>query len=317
MKSPLSLILLFLVSGQLQAQTHWVSIDEQYGNLPPSFHVYKSTDRIDGKPNVMYYAIADMGDKELQFTVDTSRGRRLTPDQYFRKDNNPLLIVNACFFSFATNENLNLVVKDGRVVSRDPGRLAAKGADSVKYIYPFVGTFGITRSGRPDIAWVHTTSGSQKVFASQKPVNYILTSDSSLKKRYLLKADGRKFSRWKVQTAVGGGPVLLQNGEVKITNNQERKFAGKAIDDRHPRTAIGYTKDNKIIVFVCEGRTETAAGLTLTDVANFMRELGCVEALNLDGGGSTTMLVNGKEVNTPSSKGVQRPVPSVFMIKKR
>jgi exopolysaccharide biosynthesis protein len=48
-----------------------------------------------------------------------------------------------------------------------------------------------------------------------------------------------------------------------------------------------------------------------------LKDLGCVEALNLDGGGSSCMLINGKETNTPSSKGVQRPVPSVFLIEKK
>jgi exopolysaccharide biosynthesis protein len=92
------------------------------------------------------------------------------------------------------------------------------------------------------------------------------------------------------------------------------KFAGKAINDRHPRTAIGYTKDGHIIILVSEGRSESAAGLTLPQMAKILQELGCEEALNLDGGGSTCMIINGKKVNYPSDKGEQRPVPSVFMI---
>ena len=57
-----------------------------------------------------------------------------------------------------------------------------------------------------------------------------------------------------MRTAIGGGPVLLQNGEIKITNNEELKFAGKAINDKHPRTAMGYTKDGKLIILMIEGR---------------------------------------------------------------
>jgi exopolysaccharide biosynthesis protein len=59
------------------------------------------------------------------------------------------------------------------------------------------------------------------------------------------------------------------------------------------------------------------AGLTLTQLAKVFKDLNCVEALNLDGGGSSCLLINGKETNTPSSKGVQRPVPSVFLIEKK
>jgi len=122
------------------------------------------------------------------------------------------------------------------------------------------------------------------------------------------------FSKWKMQTVIGGGPVLLQNGEIKITNNEERKFAGNAINDRHPRTAIGYTKENQLIILVAEGRTESAAGITLVQEAQILRDLGCAEALNLDGGGSSCMIINGKATNSPSDKGEQRSVPSVFLI---
>ena len=104
---------------------------------------------------------------------------------------------------------------------------------------------------------------------------------------------------------------------INISNDNERKFAGKSKDNLEPRTAIGYTKDNKIIVFVCEGRSIDAAGLSLPAMASIMRDLGCTEAMNLDGGGSSCMLINGKITNTPSSKGVQREVPSVFLIERK
>ena len=119
-----------------------------------------------------------------------------------------------------------------------------------------------------------------------------------------------------MQTAVGGGPVLVQNNKVQVSNNEERKFFGKAINDRHPRTAIGYTNNNKIIILVAEGRSETASGLTLTQEAQILKDLGCKEALNLDGGGSSCMIVNGKQTNSPSDKEGERAVPSVFIIEK-
>ena len=121
-----------------------------------------------------------------------------------------------------------------------------------------------------------------------------------------------------MQTAVGGGPVLVQNGLVKITNNEELKFAGKAINDQHPRTLMGYTKDNQLIIMVIEGRNPNIAeGATLLQAAQLMAGLGCTEALNLDGGGSSCLLINGKETIKPSDKSVQRPVPAVFIISEK
>ena len=118
-----------------------------------------------------------------------------------------------------------------------------------------------------------------------------------------------------MREAIGGGPVVVQQGEVRVSNNEELKFAGKAINDRHPRTAMGYTSNNELVFLVVEGRNPgKAEGVTLPQEAMLLQSLGCVEALNLDGGGSSCMLINGKETIRPSDKEGQRAVPGVFMI---
>ena len=81
---------------------------------------------------------------------------------------------------------------------------------------------------------------------------------------------------------------------------------------------MGYTKDNKLIILVIEGRNPgKAEGATLTQEAQMLKDLGCWEALNLDGGGSSCMLVNGKETIKVSDTGGQRPVPAVFLIQQK
>jgi exopolysaccharide biosynthesis protein len=105
---------------------------------------------------------------------------------------------------------------------------------------------------------------------------------------------------------------------VKITNNEELKFSGKAIDDKHPRTAMGYTKDGKLIILMFQGRSPgIAEGASLKQEAKVFQSLGCWEALNLDGGGSSCLLINGKETIKPSDKEGQRPVPAVFVIENK
>ena len=315
----------------LAAQTHWVNVDSLYQPLPASLNVFKSTEFIDGKPNVMYYAIADLKDKNLVFTSDTTMDRRITPSGFYEKNHQPLLVVNTSFFTFTTNQNLNVVIQNGKILSYNQHSLAGKGKDTLTYRHPFFGAIGISKNRKADVAWIFSDSSKKYVYASQTPVPFFKDSleNPGLKDvgRSISTVAGNftgkdqtpvpVFNKWKVRTAVGGGPVLVQNGEVSVSNDEELKFAGKAINDRHPRTAIGYTADDKLIVFVCEGRAENAAGLSLVQLAKIMKEIGCVEALNLDGGGSTCMLINGKETNTPSSKGEQRQIPSVFLIESR
>lgn len=316
MKKTINFLLLIFIFFSTKAQTKWINLDSLFQPLPASVHIYKSTDTLDGKPNVMYYAIADLKDENLKFTSDTSMNRRLTPSQFYKKNDNPLLVVNCSFFSFATNRNLNVVVKDKKILSYNEHTIPGKGKDTLTYSHTFFGAIGISKKRNADVAWVYSDSTKRFLYASQKTVHFFKDSLSGINLGYEkneVKSPAH-FSKWKMQTAIGGGPVLLQNGEIKISNNEEMKFSGKAINDHHPRTAIGYTKDNHLIILVCEGRSETAAGLTLNQEARILKDIGCVEALNLDGGGSSCMLINGRETNTPSSKGVQRQVPSVFLI---
>jgi exopolysaccharide biosynthesis protein len=93
-------------------------------------------------------------------------------------------------------------------------------------------------------------------------------------------------------------------------------FSGKGKFDLHPRTAMGYTNENHLIILAVEGRNiGIAEGASLVHLATIFKTLGCVEALNLDGGGSSCLLINGKETIKPSDKEGERPVPGVFLVK--
>lgn len=307
----------FIVTS-LNAQVKWENFDFLYQPLPASMHVYKSTELLDGKPNIMYYAIVNVSDKSLKFTTDTAYKRRLTPTRFYEKNGEPLLVVNCSFFSFATNQNLNAVVRNERIVSYNKQTQEGTGKDTLTYFHSFLGALGITKKRKIDIAWTFTDSSKRNIYASQYPVHFFKDSVEDINVKYINKKlpYSTKFSRWNMQTVIGGGPVLIQDNKIKISNNEERKFAGKAVNNPEPRTAVGYTKDNKLVILVCEGRSDSAAGLSLIQLAKILKDIGCVEALNLDGGGSTCMLINGKETNTPSGKGIQRPVPSVFLIER-
>ncbi len=97
---------------------------------------------------------------------------------------------------------------------------------------------------------------------------------------------------WKnINHIVSGGPYLLKEGEIFI-DTAEQKL--NSIAGRNPRTAIGYTKDNVMIMVTVDGRKEGTSGVTLKELAQIMNDLGCYEAINLDGGSSTVMYADGK-----------------------
>lgn len=107
--------------------------------------------------------------------------------------------------------------------------------------------------------------------------------------------------KWEnVKHIISGGPYLVRNGNVYVDIAEEKLLA---IGGRNPRTAIGYTADNNLIIVTADGREGSSIGMTLTELANLMKSLGCVNAINLDGGGSTVMYVNGQIVNKPPQTG--------------
>ncbi len=106
---------------------------------------------------------------------------------------------------------------------------------------------------------------------------------------------------WKnVRHIISGGPYLVKNSEVFVDMTAQKL---SSIGGKNPRSAIGYTEDNNLILVAVDGREGSSVGMTLMQLANFMKSLGCVNAMNLDGGGSTVMYVNGKIVNNPHVKG--------------
>ena len=103
-----------------------------------------------------------------------------------------------------------------------------------------------------------------------------------------------------VNHIISGGPYLVKNGEIFVDMTAQKL---SAIGGRNPRTAIGYTKDNHLIMLTADGREGASIGLTLFELANLMKEFGCINAMNLDGGGSTVMFINGQIVNKPALEG--------------
>ena len=127
------------------------------------------------------------------------------------------------------------------------------------------------------------------------------TNLSPLKINDKVELDVKTLPAWEnVNHIISGGPYLVKDGQVYV-DIQDQKLL--AIGGRNPRTAIGYTKDNRFIMITADGREGSSIGMTLKELAYYMKQLGCVNAMNLDGGGSTVMYVKGAIANKPPVQG--------------
>ncbi len=140
-----------------------------------------------------------------------------------------------------------------------------------------------------------------------------------------VKADGTPFIgegteyasvKGSIVEAVGGSDVILKNGKINDID-----YGADFGYTRHPRTAVGYDKSGKIYIVVVDGRQPALSnGASLTDLAIIFTELGATDALNLDGGGSSTFILgsgNGfKTMNSPSDGNLRKVYNSLLVVKK-
>ena len=120
---------------------------------------------------------------------------------------------------------------------------------------------------------------------------------------------------WKqASSIIGGGPQLIKNGRIEITNAAE-KILPSFVTEGHPRTAIAKLKSGQILLVTVDGRQPgESIGMSLNMLSDLLIEFGAVEAINLDGGGSTAMVIRNKLVNKPSDATGERPVSDAILV---
>ena len=295
----------------------WTDVSADYGTLPQHIKIYRSPASLEGKMAVAYIAVADMtsaqwdiwsiNDAAMEGTSDSFR----TPSAVYGEGQWPI-VINAGFFysSGGKNYSSSLAIRESEVLAYN---INYASEDWVTMYYPTRAAFIESADGGFDACWTYKTWDNHYMYPVPAENTWAAKPSATPSASY--PEGGAEFA---AETAIGGGPLLIDGGQFRNTYVEELFNGGSGIgpDTDQPRTAIGVTDDDRMILFVCEGRqmTEGVAGLTTADVANVLLDLGCVEAINLDGGGSSCMLVNGKQT-IKESDGAQRAVGSAVMIK--
>ena len=161
------------------------------------------------------------------------------------------------------------------------------------------GAFAIKYDNSTEISWATTKNDS--IFSWNFPFRNRPGKPASI---------NHSFSKfWNVKEAVHAGPILVTNRTINVTSEQE-VFFNTPVDGVQPRSAIGYKKNGDIVMMVIDGRQVDSRGAYLRELAMLMIQFECEEALNLDGGGSSSLIVNGKLINNPIGLKSEREVMS-------
>lgn len=162
-----------------------------------------------------------------------------------------------------------------------------------------------------EVASLPVPPGSAVLTSTGTMMPFVASLRAGQKLRFDLKVAG--FDWAKIENVVGGGPWLVRGGEIAV-DAAGQGFNGDFANKRHPRTAVGRSSNGDLWWVAVDGRLGFSDGATLEEAAQVMRRLGCSEAINLDGGGSTALSVLGMPVNRASG-GREREVANgvVFM----
>ncbi|MDE6831900.1 MAG: phosphodiester glycosidase family protein [Muribaculaceae bacterium] len=293
--------------------------------IPAEIEVYETTSTLNGDPFHAWYAIADVsGDVELRVNVPTAAAT--IDDQAAAFNGDCYVLINGGYFYNGRNTGLSVV--DGvaaGAISDVRGSLITSDAE-YNVLYPITrGVFGVDAAGKPSSFWAGTTGEAKPLYytsplATVKGENKYANPSQTLPQAPVT---------WNPKYALSAGPVLLADGKIPfnftttskgadfyLTNYEVLPYDIFGSDVTPDRTAVGYLADGRVILFICDGRIAASGGATLLELAQVLKGLGCVGAVNFDGGGSTGMMVGDKHVNdvTPNNRPV---VSTIGFFKKK
>ena len=260
-------------------------------DFPGDIKVYKTADELNGRPFNAWYAIADVAKGNVEFRFEF--GKVATLENWYHDD--CYVMTNAGYFNMTTHETGDFSVDRGNVT-------LAKWADVPR------GAFGVDINQKPYAFWTAKSADQQTYFFNEPEPNiFNVNSYNTVRPDY--PSNNLIFEPYYAMCA---GPLLVKDGKVVTDVTMEgsdfvRNYEQVALDIftnssiTPDRTAVGYTADGKIILFICDGRIKASRGASIVEIAQLMLGLDCVGACNFDGGGSTAMTLWGKRVNSTES----------------
>ena len=232
-----------------------------------------------------------------------------TPTQFAAQESGTVYAaLNGGFFG--GNQSFSLVQQAGAVLSANVKSVSRTFQGAANAYFPTRAAFGISGGGRLTTDWVYSIgSANTPVIAYPEPSPNRLGNAPQPVPTLAFPAGG---TPWIMEHAIGGSPMLVKDGQVRVTDQEELIDINNTT--ARARSAIGYTAAGIVLLVAAEGdNTPGPAGFSLVSFAALLRTLGCVGAINLDGGGSTSLVIGGRTTVRPSD-GSERPVISALLL---
>ena len=264
-------------------------------SIPSAIEVYETTSPLNGRAFHAWYAVADCTG-EVEFRVQNPSAKA-TIDAQTGQD--CWVLINGGIYG---TKHIGVIIADG--VKQD-WRAEVDGcywAYDEKLYNITRAAFGVDAAGHPACRWVSAPSATE-LYWYDRPLPTVV--GETLYGPASASFPGPSVN-WNPKQAISTGPMLLYDGRCcvdRLTTSAGHyrtnyEVWAQDIFPTHPdRTAVGYLADGRIVLFICDGRIAASDGAYVDEVALILKDLGCVGAINLDGGGSTGMVVGGVHLN--------------------
>lgn len=296
--------------GRQGLPKYWLKRKDLNASLPRGMKVYEANylNRLsETQEPKKIKAFAILLDPKLVDFKPTYSSKRKSPKEFIADEPGSVwACVNAGFFGTVP---YSLLRYHGTTYADNAKAVTRHGEQGqVHTYYPTRAAFGLSSAGQPEVAWVYAFADS--LYAYDRPYpNEVHRAPLPQPQ----KKDGRS---WDSYSAVGGAPMLIKDGKIELTSAEELADLDNTIP--RARTAIGYNAKGKIILLTIEGEHKgVSEGLNLAELAQLMKAMGCIGAINLDGGGSTVLYIKGELMIRPSSSDKEREMPGVILIKSK
>lgn len=209
----------------------WVKQATEFGTLPEYISVYKSPTELEGMKAIAFIAVADMSKANFATIGDQIYSK--TPNQIWQAEQQKYpIIMNGGYFVMGAGKSVSLLCREGEVLAVN----SQEEIRSQKSYYPTRGIFQLSKNGSFSTDWAYTTADGVTYTYEEPSPNKSGYEPQPIPSAYF-PARGVKLN---AETAIGGGPILLKDGNVRNTFTEELfdEESGVAPENYHPRTAI-------------------------------------------------------------------------------
>jgi len=281
--------------------------------MPAGLQVFSFDTLFSGKQTRAFCLVYDSKTNRFEFKPSLSATAK-KPSEFFSQEPG---ITYACINGgyFGGNASYSLVKYNNTVLSPNIKSVNRTYNGSSTPYYPTRAAYGVSATGSPLSAWVYSIgAGNDNIYSYPSPSPNVEGSAPQPVPDAAFPAGG---AAWPAVSAIGGSPMLIKDGNITISDAAELININNSTS--RPRSAIGNNANGIIMLLAVEGDNAAAGynGLNLSETATMLKELGCTQAINLDGGGSTSLVVGNRLTVRPGDNGVERPVVSALLIKQK